>query len=560
MVPRVSKVCFYIRMSSSFFDVWRNEFDFWGWYVRWYQKHSTLSGTRMSQWTQTIWVRWYQRRNTLEYEKKCPKIPTRSNSSGTERYTTRGSFSPQWRCMEQSRHKALPYLRAQYPSLFFESISMNISKNSRIAILWFGREGLSTYSYVKKRGFHDITILDKRKFDDFSDEEKSVLQKEKYQLGETYWENVGEFDVIIKTPWISPYDDKIAPYRHKITSQAQIFADTFDGKIIAVTGTKGKSTTTSLIYKLLKDAGFHVGIIGNIWNPVLDALEANYDFVVFEISSYMLDWLHFNPFISVLINIYPEHLDYHRTFENYKNAKLSIVGKNSLLVYHKSLDSEVQKFPNTKISFWKGWMSYTDNMAFYYDKASLFSKKGVRLIGKHNEENISAAVAIWVFFGIPTETIEKSLKNFEWLNHRLQYISKKHDIIFYDDAISTTPQSTIAAIDALEKVNTIFLGGTDRGYDFGELAENILASNIENIVFFPESGERIARAITERNQDKKILNILFTHSMQEAVDFAFQKTKPEKICLLSCASPSYSLWKNFEAKGDEFQKYIKEYI
>ncbi len=437
---------------------------------------------------------------------------------------------------------------------------MNISKNSRIAILWFGREGLSTYSYLKKTSFHDITILDKRQLDDFSEEEKIVLSKEKSILAEKYLDTLEDFDIIIKTPWISPYDEKILPHRDKITSQAQIFTDTFDGKIIAVTGTKGKSTTTSLIYELLKNAGFHIGIIGNIWNPVLDALDKNYDFVVFEISSYMLDWLRFNPFISVLINIYPEHLDYHRTFENYKNAKLSVIGTTSILVYHKSLESEVQEFPNTKISFWEGWMSHTDDIAFYYGNTSLFLKQGVRLIGKHNEDNISAAIAIWVLLEIPTETIEKSLKNFEWLNHRLQYISKKHGITFYDDAISTTPQSTMAAIGALGEVNTIFLGGTDRGYDFGELAEKILTSNIENIVFFPESGERIAETITEKNQENKILNILFTRSMQEAVDFAFQKTRPDRICLLSCASPSYSLWKNFEAKGDEFQKYIKEHI
>ena len=436
---------------------------------------------------------------------------------------------------------------------------MNISENSHIAILWFGREGLSTYKYLKERGFHDITILDKRQFDDFPDTEKSILQKEKYQLGETYWENLGKFDIVIKTPWISPYDDKILPYRHKITSQAQIFAENFSGKIIAVTGTKGKSTTTSLIYKLLKDAGFHVGIIGNIGNPVLDALEANYDFVVFEISSYMLDWLHFNPFISVLINIYPEHLDYHRTFENYKNAKLSIVGESSVLVYHKSLDLEVQKFPNTKTSFWEGWTSHTDATSFIYGDTPLFSKTGIQLIGKHNEDNISAAIAVWFLLEIPIDQMERSLKEFRWLKHRLEYIEKKHGVIFYDDAISTTPQSTIAAIDALSEVGTIFLGGTDRGYDFGELAEKILTSNIENIVFFPESGERIAKAIADKNQDKKILNILFTRSMQEAVDFAFQKTKPETICLLSCASPSYSLWKNFEAKGEAFKDTINSY-
>jgi UDP-N-acetylmuramoylalanine--D-glutamate ligase len=177
--------------------------------------------------------------------------------------------------------------------------------------------------------------------------------------------------------------------------------------------------------------------------------------------------------------------------------------------------------------------------------------KDVQLLGEHNLWNISAVVALADLLHIDDKVLQQTVKAFQPVQHRLQKVETFKGITFYDDAISTTPDSTIAALDALgEQVETIFLGGLDRGYDFTPLIEKIKKSQIKNIVFFPESGEKIAEMLKEG------YNTLHTSNMEEAVKFAYQYTSSGKVCLLSTASPSYTVWKNFEEKGDLFQKFV----
>ncbi|MCX6722890.1 MAG: hypothetical protein NT094_02355, partial [Candidatus Staskawiczbacteria bacterium] len=152
--------------------------------------------------------------------------------------------------------------------------------------------------------------------------------------------------------------------------------------------------------------------------------------------------------------------------------------------------------------------------------------------------------------GVSDKIIKEAIQKFKPLPHRLEFVGEFKGIKFYDDAISTTPESTIMAIETLKNVDTIFLGGQDRGYNFGQLEKVIKKYKIKNAVIFPDSGKKIKI---------KGLNILKTKKMQDAVKFAYKNTATGKICLLSCASPSYSLWKNFEEKGDQFKKFVKQY-
>jgi UDP-N-acetylmuramoylalanine--D-glutamate ligase len=171
-------------------------------------------------------------------------------------------------------------------------------------------------------------------------------------------------------------------------------------------------------------------------------------------------------------------------------------------------------------------------------------------LGEHNKENIRAAVAVAKEFGISDQAIKSAIEKFKPLAHRLEFIGEFKGIKFYDDANATTPEAAILAIKTLKKVDTIFLGGQDRGYDFSQLEKTIKKYKIKNVVLFPESGKRIK---------VKGLNVLRTKSMYSAVKFAYKNTEKRKICLLSCASPSYSLWKNFEEKGSQFQKAVRKY-
>lgn len=263
-----------------------------------------------------------------------------------------------------------------------------------IAILGFGREGVSTYSYLIRHGVTDITILDARSIDEFSEAERVILEKEKHILGENYLTTLSNYDMIVKAPGISPYHPQILPHRSRITSQTQIFFDTYPGRVIAVTGTKGKSTTTSLIYTMLRDAGYNVGIVGNIGNPVLDSLDAGYEYVVFEMSSYMLDGARINPYISVIVNLYREHLDYHHGYENYRQAKFSVIGSESYVIYPEALTSEIAPYKNGKKSFGLHGDIHVEDGVFYRETTPLFSIQKIQLLGAHNLDNISATIAV----------------------------------------------------------------------------------------------------------------------------------------------------------------------
>lgn len=375
-----------------------------------------------------------------------------------------------------------------------------------VCILGYGKEGHVTEKYLKEKYPHlKIGILDQ-------------------SLDKDYLAKQNQYDLAIKTPGIQKRMVTI-PY----TTATNIFFSQNKNFTIGITGSKGKSTTSSLIYEIIKAAGRKVRFVGNIGNPMLGVLLEKVDpeeIFVIEMSSYMLDDIEYSPNIALLINLFPEHMDYHGSVEAYYSAKKNI------FKFQKSGDFAV--------------------MQPFKDKIPL-KRSEIPLLGQHNVKNIQAAIKVVRILNISNEAIAKAIKNFKPLPHRLELVGSFDGITFYDDAISTTPESTIEAIKSLKSVGTILLGGEDRGYDFHALEKVLMAYKIKNIVLFPESGARILTS-----KDK--FNTFNTADMKKAVDFAFKNTPKGKICLLSTASPSYSLWKNFEEKGDLFQKYIKKHI
>lgn len=374
-----------------------------------------------------------------------------------------------------------------------------------ICILGYGKEGKVSEKFVKNNYPNlEIGILDE-------------------SLDKKYLDKQTKYDLAIKTPGISK-EKVIIPY----VTATNIFFSQNKNFTIGVTGSKGKSTTTSLIYAILKEAGKKVHLVGNIGNPMLETdfkKVSSDEIFVIELSSYMLDDIEYSPNISILLNLFPEHMNYHGSIENYYQAKENIF-----------------KFQKNGDFFFR--FPFKENIPLNINE--------ILLQGEHNLKNIKAAIKVARYFNISDFVIKKVLKNFKPLAHRLEFIGKFKDIIFYDDAISTTPDSTIEAIKTLKKIDTIFLGGEDRGYDFSNL-ENILRKfNIRNIVLFPDSGKRILKS-------RRGFNVFETNSMKEAVEFAYKNTEKGKICVLSCGSPSYSLWKNFEEKGDLFSKYVNFY-
>ncbi len=400
-------------------------------------------------------------------------------------------------------------------------------EHKRILIAGYGREGRATEQFLKSRvPSAELAVTD-------------------ISYGRDYLADQNRYDFVIRTPSI-PVPSITA--RH--TTATNIFFANVPNIKIGVTGTKGKSTTSTLIYHILSTAGRAVHLVGNIGNPMLEEIMKPYgedDIFVCELSSYQLEDIGYTPQISVILNLYPEHMDHHGSVESYYAAKrtlLAYADRDSVFIYNPSFLTLTR------------WAAEFPGITKPFAPDLPFDTAGIPLLGKHNLDNIRAAYTAAKQFGIDDEVIEKAVKTFTPLRHRLQNVGEYRGITFFDDAISTTPQSTIEAIESVGTVGVIMLGGLDRGYDFSELAAVLATHKIPHIVLFPHSGAAIRREIMNRGGYQP--SFFETSDMKEAVEYAYKHASAGTVCLLSTASPSYSIWKNFEEKGDLFQKYVTE--
>jgi len=407
-------------------------------------------------------------------------------------------------------------------------------KDKKIVILGFGKEGRDNFLFLRK--------LFPKKVVGIADKSKKIKKPEKnsrLHLGEKYLNSLKDYDVIIKSPGV-PF--KILPKSalRKVVTQTDIFFDNCPGQIVGVTGTKGKSTTTSMIYQVLKAGGSRAHLVGNIGKPVLNLLfsATSKDIYAYELSSHQLYNVKKSPHVAVFLNIYPEHLDYYKGLKEYARAKANITlhqNKNDYLVFN-SEDKFVKQFA----------------------KKSKATKIPIR--GKYYELNKAAARTVGKIFKVPRKIIDKAIKEFKPLPHRLELVGKLRGITFYNDALATIPEATIAAMDFLGgRVQTIMLGGFERNIDFKNLAKKVLESKIKNVILFPTTGDRIWKEIMKLSRGRGVPKHFSVDNMADAVKLAYKYTTKGKICLLSCASSSFSLFKDYKEKGNLFKKYVRKY-
>ena len=442
---------------------------------------------------------------------------------------------------------------------------INYFKDKKILILGFGREGKSTYKLIRKYlKTQKLFIADKKEYfqneNDFLKEDKNV----EFIFGEKYLEGLENYDIIMKSPGISFVTVDTEKIKDKIKSELELLLEFFDVKTIGITGTKGKSTTSSLIYKVLKDQGKNVMLLGNIGVPVFDYIDTLKKdmYLVLEMSSHQLEFMKKSPNISILLNIYPEHLDHYKSFEDYALAKCNIFKyqkNNDYLLYNCDEDLLNNYTKNAKENVLKVSMKnnkadiYLDgNKVIFNNKEIYDSNEKRNLLGDYNLNNIMFVLGVSEIIGLDNEKTRKSINEFKTLNHRLEFVGKFNDVLYYDNSIATIPVATIEAIKALKDVDTLIIGGMDRGIDYSEFIKYLNNSNISNLICMPKTGHDIANQIL----DKSRVNIVET--MEEAVSIAIKKTHKNKICLLSPAAASYGFFKNFEEKGDIYQKLVKE--
>ncbi|MBR3281392.1 MAG: UDP-N-acetylmuramoyl-L-alanine--D-glutamate ligase [Clostridia bacterium] len=438
-------------------------------------------------------------------------------------------------------------------------------RNKKILILGFGREGQSTYNLIRKfLPDQQLYIADQK--ENFQDNFE-FLKKDNnvtFISGEKYLENLENYDIIMKSPGISFAHMDTSKYYSKIKSQLELLLEFFENTTIGITGTKGKSTTSSLIYKVLKDQDKKSILLGNIGIPVfdyIDSIEQNV-ILVLEMSSHQLEFMEQSPNIAILLNVYEEHLDHYNSYEDYAKAKCNIYKyqkENDYFLYNidnKMLNMLVDKTngitykvsingnPNSNI--------YLKDDIVYFNNEAIYNKNEKRnLIGDFNLNNIMFVLGVSKILGLDLEKTIKSISDFKTLDHRLEFVGTFNDISYYDNSIATIPMATIEAVKALKEVDSIIIGGMDRGVDYKELIQFLNDSNINNIICMPKTGHDIAKEL-------KIERVHIVENMEEAVNVAKKVTSKGKICLLSPAAASYGFFKNFEERGDLFKKLVKE--
>ncbi len=425
----------------------------------------------------------------------------------------------------------------------------DIRQAGRVLILGYGREGKSVEQFLKRR-LPELKI-------EMSDQSQ----------GKGYLNNLSDYKIVIKSPGISPHIPEVAAAQAtgvQFTSSTQLFFEACPGKIIGITGTKGKSTTSSLINHMLDVAQLPHVLLGNIGLPALDQLDhiSTNTNVVFELSSHQLMDLTASPHIAVILGMYPEHLDYYADLYEYINAKLNITRfqtKTDTLVYIEKHPEHVQMIKQASPAGTQISLSPEDVKAGPW--ADLTPEENP-LKGAFNLENEAAAWTVAKHLGIADAVLLKAIKSFKPLAHRLELVGgKAYDgVYFYDDALATLPEATIAAIQALgSQVETILLGGAERKQDFAELGHVVLTSQIKTTILFPVTGERIWQSIQAANTTHRNIQHFNVDNMNEAVRLSYEHTPKGKAVLMSSASPSFGLFKDYVDKAQRFHAAVHKF-
>ncbi len=418
-------------------------------------------------------------------------------------------------------------------------------KDKSVLILGFGREGKSTYNYIRKYLPNKMLgIGDGR-------EQKIEDDNVEYYCGEDYLSHLGKFDVVMKSPGISFVNVNI-PYCTYVTCQTDLFMKYAPCKKIGVTGSKGKTTTSTLTYKMLCAGGIACELMGNMGLPVFDYIEEMTEdkIAVIELSSHQLEFTRSSPNVSILTNIYEEHLEHYKGgMTGYVNSKLNIVkhqDENDTFIYNGTQGLapyfDVNSAKSTAISVGK-------------DAVPPFEIENIHLAGEHNRHDVLYAYTAASKFGVTPEQAKKAIDDYEGIEHRMENIGVYNDITFYNDCIATIPHAVMCAVNAIY-ADTLIIGGKDRGIDYTDFAVDLENSSLSVIIGTKTTGHKIIDMMLENTTKKTLIK---ADNLEEAVKSAYENTKKGGVCILSPAASSYNEYTNFEAKGRHYKELVRKY-
>ena len=440
----------------------------------------------------------------------------------------------------------------------------------RIVILGAGESGAGAAVLAKKQGF-DVFVSD---FGEIKDHYKQLLDNhhipwEEKQHSEKLILNAGE---VIKSPGIpdkAPIVKKLFEKKIPVISEIEFAGRYTDAKMICITGSNGKTTTTMLIYHILKDAGLNAGLAGNVGESLaLQVAEKDFDYYVLELSSFQLDGMkEFKADIAILLNITPDHLDrYDYEFQKYIDSKFKIIqnqtSKDSFIFWNddpviqqelkkRKIQSTLYPFSLEREEKTKAFIE--NNLLIINTLNNLFTMPSAELSlqGIHNTYNSMAAGLAASIVNVRKENIRQSLQDFQGVEHRLEYVATVKDVKYINDSKATNVNSCWYALQSMRTQVVLILGGTDKGNDYSEI-EELVKEKVTGLIFLGVDNEKLHQFF-----DGKVEKIVDVQSMEECVKEAYKMANPGQTVLLSPCCASFDLFKNYEDRGKQFKACVR---
>lgn len=448
-------------------------------------------------------------------------------------------------------------------------------RGKKVAIIGIGVSNIPLLDYLYKLNA-EVTAFDQKDIADINQEAIKNLNEYSFKLisGADALNELSGFDIIFRSPSCRPDTPQIVEELERgavLTSEIEMVLKLAPCKIIGVTGTEGKTTTTSLIYAIIKQSGKRCFLGGNIGKPIFTQIKdmTPNDIVVLELSSFQLMDVDVSPDISIVTNIYPDHLNVHKSYEEYREMKKNIFKYQTssgivVLNYDNDFTKDFAKEVNGKVIFFSSKEKLENG--YIYDRLDqtikycedgvrrhIIKREDIKLRGIHNYENIGAALAATSTI-VDIDTQIQAIKEFNGVEHRLEFVRELDGVKWYNDSIGTSPASTIAGLKSFDENIILLAGGSDKGLDYTEVGEAI-AKKVRVLILTGPTTEKIEEA-TKQALNGKSIEIYYATNMKEAVNLAKEVSIRGEVVLLSPASASFDLYQNFAERGNKFKEFV----
>ena len=452
-------------------------------------------------------------------------------------------------------------------------------KFRKVAIIGLGVSNIPLLDYFFQKKAR-VTVFDEREIEKIPNEliQKLNNYEFKYVFGKNCLKNLGSFNfnIILRSPSCLPTRKELEDASSNgalVTSEIELLMEMAPCKIIGVTGSDGKTTTTSLINSILQKGGYKTYLGGNIGTPLFTKLEEikPQDILVLELSSFQLMGMEISPNIAVITNITPNHLNIHKDYEEYINAKKNIFkyqGEDDTVIlnYDNEITRNCKKEAKGKVIFFSGKEKLDDG--FIVDdkiikecddriRKHVLDCREVILRGEHNYENIATAFAATKDL-VDIDVAVEAVKEFKPVEHRLEFVREINDVKWYNDSVSSSPTRTIAGLNSFDEEIVLIAGGYDKNLDYTPIAKPIV-DKVKTLILIGQTSDKIFEAVKEElEKENKELNIYMCNSLKETVELARKSAKPGQIVLFSPASASFDMFKNFADRGEQFKELVNE--